>query len=188
MELKGRLLDIARDIRSGEFRISISVKEIPSSIDELMERDLAISLKRWREKRSMTANAYYWVLVAKISSMLGTSQAVVHNWLLRGYGQLEMVDGQIISIMLPDTEEAADRIMAADTYHLRPTDYTEIRKGRTVREYHVLKGSSLYDTKEMATLIDGAVIEAKDLGIETLPPVEIERMLGEYEKHRSDGR
>ena len=41
-------------------------------------------------------------------------------------------------------------------------------------------GSSTYNTKEMSVLIDGTVYEAKELGIETLPPDELERMKIEW--------
>ena len=41
-------------------------------------------------------------------------------------------------------------------------------------------GSSTYNTKEMSVLIDGIVYEAKELGIETLPPDELERMKVEW--------
>ena len=37
-------------------------------------------------------------------------------------------------------------------------------------------GSSTYNTKEMSVLIDGVVSEAKEMGIETLSPAELERM------------
>jgi hypothetical protein len=41
----------------------------------------------------------------------------------------------------------------------------------------MIKGSSEYDTKEMSRFIDGIVAEAKELGIETLPPAELETMM-----------
>ena len=37
-------------------------------------------------------------------------------------------------------------------------------------------GSSTYDTKEMSVLIDGVVSECQELGIETLPPAELQRI------------
>jgi hypothetical protein len=40
----------------------------------------------------------------------------------------------------------------------------------------VYKGSSEYDSREMAVLIDGIISEAKEMGIETLPPREVERL------------
>ena len=48
------------------------------------------------------------------------------------------------------------------------------------RTYMMLRGSSDYDTREMSELIDGTVSEAKQMGIETLPPHEIERMKKEW--------
>ena len=42
--------------------------------------------------------------------------------------------------------------------------------------YLMIKGTSEYDTAEMAKFIDMAVSEAKELGIETLTPDELERM------------
>ena len=50
------------------------------------------------------------------------------------------------------------------------------------RTYIMLRGSSSYDTKEMARLIDGLVSECKEVGIETLPPDEVERMMAAYKK------
>ena len=52
------------------------------------------------------------------------------------------------------------------------------------RTYIMLKGSSAYDTQEMSVLIEGLVSECKELGIETLPPDEIKRMLMTYEANR----
>ena len=46
----------------------------------------------------------------------------------------------------------------------------------------MLKGSSEYDTKEMSHLIDGLVSECKEMGIETLPPEELERMMAAYDR------
>lgn len=40
----------------------------------------------------------------------------------------------------------------------------------------MIKGTSEYDTKEMSVFIDGVVSEAKELGIQTETPEEIERL------------
>jgi hypothetical protein len=44
----------------------------------------------------------------------------------------------------------------------------------------MIKGSSEYDTAEMSKFIDELVLEAKNQGIETLPPAELERMTKEW--------
>lgn len=50
-------------------------------------------------------------------------------------------------------------------------------------------GSSTYDTKQMARLIDLVVEDCKQQGIETLPPEELERMALEWrqDEERNEG-
>lgn len=177
MDLKGRLIDIVKDWLTGEFKITFGMLSVPSGIDDFRDKDLRISLKKWSEKRSLTANAYYWVLVGKIAEKIEASQAAVHNILLRRYGQLEYIDDVMVTILIPDTEEAEEKALNAETYHIKPTSHTRVgNNGVVFRLYRMLKGSSEYDSKEMATLIDGAVAEAKHMGIETLPEDELRRM------------
>lgn len=189
MDLRGRLIDITKDLLSGEFRITIGVYQIPSGIDALREGILRISLKKWREKRSLTANAYYWTLVTKIADEINRSQIEVHNLLLRRYGTIEVLDGTVVTMMIPDTDEAEQKTLMAETYHVKPTSKTKIgTDGRTYRAYVMIKGSSDYDSKEMSRLISGTAQDAKEIGIEILPKEELERIMQAYEKHCANKR
>lgn len=183
LELRGRLIDIVQDIRNKTFRITFEVMQIPKGIDALRDIAIRISLKKWRDKRSITANAYYWVLVEKIAAHVTQPQAVVHNLLLRQYGVLDIVGGDTMTVFVPDTEEAANEVLRKENYHLRPTSHViDGKKGR-LRAYRIMLGSSYYDSKQFSTLLDGTIEECKDMGIETLPEDEIRRMLDDYEKH-----
>ena len=48
---------------------------------------------------------------------------------------------------------------------------------KTVRLYY---GSSTYDSKQMARLIDEVIVYCKDFDIEYLPPDELERMMQQW--------
>ena len=184
MKMRGRLKDIMQDVRNGGFDISFHVQAVPSGVETLREdTDLAITLAKWREQRSLSANAYYWVIIGKISEITGYSNAAVHNLLLRRYGEVETIDGELITTFIPDTDEAAKDVLNKEIYHLKPTSYTKQGKNGTFRAYVLLKGSSDFDTKEMSRLIDGAIEEAKDLGIDTVSTEEVKRMMEDYEKH-----
>lgn len=184
MKLRGRLVDIVRDLLTGVFRITFEVRTIPSGIDALREEDLSLNITKWRDRRSITANAYYWVIVAKIADAINTPQPVVHNMLLRRYGVLDTIDGETMTVFIPDTDEAEEQALNDELRHMRPTSHTKAGKdGRMWRAYRLIKGSSKYDTKEFSTLLDGAVSEAKEMGLETLPEEELERMMSDYEKH-----
>lgn len=182
-ELRGRLIDIVQDVRNKVFRITFEVMQIPRGIDAFMDIPLRISMKHWRNNRSISANAYYWVLVGKIADTIKRPQSVVHNVLLRQYGVLDIVDGESLTVFIPDTDEAENEVLKKETYHLRPTSKTVEGKNGRLRAYRIMLGSSYYDTKQFSTLLDGAIQECKDMGIETLPEDEIRRMMEDYAKH-----
>ena len=54
--------------------------------------------------------------------------------------------------------------------------------GKEFTHYRIYKGSSEYDTREMAILIDGIVQECKEQNIETLPPEEIEMLKNQWKQ------
>ena len=187
MELKGKLRDIVRDVRTGAYQITLEVVEIPPGVDRLPE-DLRINLTRWTNKRSLTANAYYWVLVTKLARVMHRSTSWIHNWLLCRYGQPEIIDGMIAYVTIKETAAAQLDVLESEEYHLKATSYVYVdHNGNKVREYAMMKHTKEYDTEEMAQLIDGAVDEAKAVGIETLPSTELERMMQDYEEHYHAG-
>ena len=53
-----------------------------------------------------------------------------------------------------------------------------IENGKTFVKYLIYKETHTLDSSEMARLIDGTISEAKQLGIETLTPDEIENLKG----------
>lgn len=139
-----------------------------------------------KEKRTLTQNSYYWVLLEKVAGALKMSKPELHNRLLRDYSVLLRVCGEAVAVFLPDTENAEEEALRATAYHVRPTSVVmEGRKG-TLRQYVMLKGSHELDTKEMSVLLDGLIQEAKQLGIETMTPAELERLRA-YETQKDKG-
>lgn len=130
-----------------------------------------------RQKRSLNQNAYYWQLLSKVADKLRISKSKLHNDMLRHFGQRMEVDGKPVVVYLPDTEEAENTAMESDTVHLKQTSSTlEGNNGNTYRAYVMMRGSHDYISSEMAVLVSGIVQEAKQLGIETLTPMELEQM------------
>lgn len=158
-----------RDHQLKKWLITFETEELPK-YDELKDSDLDIEVKAYRKKRSLNANAYFHVLAGKIAEATGQSHTEAHNHLIAEYGQM---DAEVQNIIMDD-EIPYQKL---ETLHLRPTTATRLMdNGKLYRVYYVMRGSHTYDTKEMARLIDGTVSEAKELGIETLTPDELERM------------
>ena len=189
MEAKGKILDIARDWKTGNTRIYLEINgDYREEAERLKDDYISAKIIRHREKRSLDANAYYWVLAGKLARALKITNAAMHNILIRRYGVCEIVDGKMIYLVLPDTDEAENRALEAETYHIRPTAEVKAGKDGNYRTYVMMRGSSAYNTAEMARLIEGAVSECRELGIETLTPEELERMMAAYEKKHSPER
>ena len=127
------------------------------------DRDKTFEIKEHKEKRSLTANAYAWSLIGKIADALRTSKDEVYLDMLKRYGQSEMVS-------------VVSSIDVTGYFKYYEPIATTMLQGKEFTHYKIFKGSSEYDSREMAVLIDGIVSEAKELDIETLPPDEVERL------------
>ena len=121
-------------------------------------------LTEHKNRRSLDANAYLWVLIGKIADKLRLSKDAVYLDMLKAYGQ-----GGVAKI--PHT--CAEDFQRAFPYHEKHESLPDEEKAGY---YRFWVGSSQYDTQEMSILIDGVVQEAKALEIETATPEELARM------------
>lgn len=139
---------------------------------------IKLKVTEYKAKRSLDANAYYWLLIGKLSKALNISTSYCHNVMLRRYGVLEMFDDKPVYLMIQDTDEASRKADEAETYHIKPTsNVREGNDGKMYRTYMMLKGSHEYDTAEMATLIAGIRSECINVGIPVETPDEIASLL-----------
>lgn len=127
------------------------------------DREKTFEVKPYHPKRSLNANAFCWHLCNEMANVLRTSKDEVYQEMLKRYGQ-----SKVISVL---SEIDISRFVKY---------YEEIGKGhvegKEFTHYRCFIGSSEYDSREMAILIDGIVDEAKELGIDTLPTTAVERM------------
>ncbi len=175
MKCTGRLKDISIDFFTRKTVLSLEVNEdVTGEYDKLKDKDkLAIEVKQWRRKRSLDANAYFHVLVGKIADELRISKARCKNILIGRYGQPEVLDNEEEAVI--KTNVPPERMMEQEYLHCRAIGSVD-ENGKEIIFYKIYRGSHTYDTREMSILIDGTVQEAKDLGVETMTPDQIEEM------------
>lgn len=176
MNLTGTITSVLKDF-NGKVVVSLTIEENVSDMSVLSGKKLDIKLTPHREKRSLDANAYFHVLVDKIRGKTGYSFSRVKNELITSYGQIEYLDSQQVVIK---TNIQPDQMVEQETLHCKPIR-VEIQNDKEVYFYRVYRGSHTYNTAEMSRLIDGTVQEAKDLGIETMTPAQIERIMSLWE-------
>lgn len=132
-------------------------------------------LREHREKRTLSQNAYFHVLVGKIADALtGNGVAItktsVKNQLIADYGQLSQTFRTVTLRADIDWREL-------EYLHLKPSSQmVKTADGNYMPVYMVMRGTHECNTKEMAALLDGTIQEAKQLDIETLTPRELEEI------------
>ena len=166
-ELTGKLNGATfRDLLTGKITVMLELNEqgtAQNMIDELTLQKLSIKIDKYREKRSLNANAYAWLLIGKIGNSTRASKEEVYFKMLKDYGQSDLVSVLAhipVEHYFKYYEEAGESTL----------------NGKLFKHYRVYKGSSEFDTREMSIFIDGIVSEAKNLGIETMTPNEIAKM------------
>lgn len=173
---------IARLIESGRSETGRAYMrlEVDGDVDlTLQGKDLDLDLKPHREKRSLDANAYYYVLLSKMAEKLQTSVNELHNMTLSRYGYPEIYENALVTMALR-ADIDPNRL---EGIHLKSTGHiTTNSKGTDFMNYVVMRGSHTFNTLEMSHLIDGVISEAKELGIDTITPAEKERMMALWEK------
>lgn len=164
-----KIFDLKRSTTPGVQTVTFKtndVHELDMMIARMFDKPLQVKFMPQRAKRSLNANNYHYALCGKIAEVLGSTTDEIHKMLMADYGT-------------PETDEAGKTyfsLMKEPHGYCKATGHFEDRKDGRYQWFVIIKPSHLYNTQEMARLIDGTVYEAKALEIETMPPAELERM------------
>lgn len=145
-------------------------------ITHLMDADKEViwDLTLHKKKRSLSSNNYYWNLLEQLAVKMKTPKMKLHNLYLRQVGQVEKIGGKPIFMLLPDDDITEEQVLNASTYHLMPRRETkEGTDGKRYRWYCMIKGSSDFNVEQMNMLVDLAVQDAVEQGINVLTPDEL---------------
>lgn len=120
-------------------------------------------IKEKKQKRSLTANSYYWTLINQLSTIMRTSADECHLLMLKRYGQYEVIS-VLSEISLQGYFKYFEEIGHGTV------------QGKDFTHYKIYKGSSQMDSKEFSVLLDGVISECEQVGIPTLTPSEIAKL------------
>lgn len=142
-----------------------------------------VEIKQYRKGRSLDANAYFHLLCGKIAEKQNLGLDEVKVSLVCEYGTVARDDdGEMVGFKLPSS------VNVHTIYKYVKCFDTRIENGKEFNCYIVFKRTRDLNTKEMSRLIEGAVYEAKELGIETLTPEELARMSIKWGKANNGGK
>lgn len=166
-ELTGKLKGVSVSYETGKPLVTIEVNEVQDALDMYDEHadteKLSIKIDKYRQGRSLNANRYAWKLITEIGNVTRASKEEVYFKMLKEYGQVEVIS---VEARVPISE------------YIKYFEYwgESTLKGKLFKHYKIYKGSSEFDTREMAIFIDGIIDEAKALNIQTETPEQIEKM------------
>jgi len=147
--------------------------ELMNILPELKDKPYICEIKPYRKRRSLDANAYFHVLVDKISKATNRSSEDIKTQLVFDYGTIARDERGLKA----GFKALKDIPMTQFFKYAKPIGEC-IENGKTFVKYLIYKETHTLDSAEMATLIDGTIEEAKQLGIETLTPIELENLKG----------
>lgn len=172
MELTAKLNRLEQTFKGVFLIFEIQERDLAQQcVDELSDKELTVTVKRKVKRRSLSANAYAWKLIGLISDKLRNSKEETYIEMLKRYGQiLEDEKGQPLVFSVRSDIDVTSLYKYIDIIGHGNVN------GKPFTHYRALKGTSEFTTEEMSIFIDGVISEAKELGIETLPPEELARM------------
>jgi hypothetical protein len=168
MKLQGKLADVSIDFATRKTKITFLINNNITSLEEIENVELLdIEAKKHREKRSLDANAYCWVLLGKLAEKMDMKSEEIYKMEIKDIGVYEV---------LPIRNEAIQKFIEAWQKNGIGWVCEEIGKSKlqgytNIKAYY---GSSTYDNKQMSRLIDSIVEDCKLQGIPTDTPEQIE--------------
>lgn len=164
--MTGQIESISRTF-GGKGHVTVSLRWDDSEmqrLEVLKGQDVEITIKAKSKRRSLTANAYFWVLVGKLAERLGIPKEEIYLEQIKRVGVFQPMAINV---------EAFETFKTAWGNNGLGFMVDELGEKDGLMEFLAYYGSSTYSTKQMARLIDSTVEECKVQGIETMTPEEL---------------
>lgn len=147
-------------------------------VRNMQQKLYVLTVKVFRKKRSLDANAMAWSLINQIADVLRIPPVEVYRQAIQDIaGNNEII---------PIKEEAVEQFKQAWSCHGIGWICKDMGKSKLkgYRNLIVYYGSSVYDSRQMSNLIDHLVQDCKALGIEVISERERSLLIEEWEAKR----
>lgn len=176
------IFEVAKVIMDGEISylcLGIPYRDARKFVGEMKPKKYVAEIKEYREKRSLDANAYCWVLIGKLAAKLSMPKAPITPEDVYRRAIRDVGDNYEVTPIRDDAVERWKAIWSSNGIGWICEDLgpSKIEGYTNVRNYY---GSSVYDTAQMARLIDIVIEACKENGIETMTPAELARLTEEW--------
>lgn len=169
-ELKAEIKGLTFDLDGNQTLVLGLYGDGRTVYEAYKDKMLTVSVKEYRKKRSLDANAYFWALCDRLAQHLKIPKEDIYKGYIRDVG-----GNSYISPVLLTEKDKAIRFWESRGLGWFCED-TETSKLPGCTNLIFYAGSSTFDTAQMSRLIDNIVQDCKAVGIETLTPEELARL------------
>ena len=174
MRATGRIVGANIDFKTGKPVLMLEINErgdFEQIVDDLKDKDkLTIEIKQYKERRSLDANAYFFVLADKLAEKLNTTKEEIYRNAIKDIGGVS----ETVCVKNAAVERLCEGWLRNGLGWQADTFPSKIEGCTNVILYY---GSSTYDTAQMSRLIEHIVQDCHAVGIETRTPSEIANLL-----------
>lgn len=179
MKLKGSIKDISLNYVTHKPLITLQITNqidiLNDEFNKLKEEELLdIELEKHREIRGLQANSYFHVLINKLARYYNVSDDDMKIKMNLQYGTIATDENEkVIGCKLPKGTDMK-------LFYPYARWYKEDADGCDC--YLFYKRTHTLNSLEFSKLLNGVIMECKDVGIKTIDEIELERMMKDYDK------
>ena len=144
-------------------------EQIKQELENIKDNKKLYRFEPYKEKRSNKANKYFWELLGQLCLEMGLDTIEEYKKRVRQLGVFRYWE-------IDKDNVATFNKMWSDNGIAWFTDVVDIAENGKIG-INAYYGSSSYNSKQMAKLIDGVVQDCKSIGIETETPENIKSLL-----------
>lgn len=177
MNIRGTVKSLSVNYGGGTYLLTVEMTEgNAAEVEKLLGADLSIDMKQWRARRSNTANGLLWHCIGIIAAaQLGEQKRTpweIYLSLLRRYGQYTLVSVKAEAVgAFQKTYRECEEV--GRKYDANGCEWVDLL---------CYFGSSNYDSREFAILLDGCIDDMRQAGLETPTSEEMRRVLEKLNK------
>lgn len=150
------------------------ITELASYIDGLKDnKDYTLTVKEKKEKRSLSANNYFWVMVDQLAEKLNIGKTDIYRSYVKEIGG----NNDIVCCINQAVDSLVDAWQSRGLGWLAECENSKIQGCTNVRLYY---GSSTYNKEQMSRLINLAKQDCIENDIPTWDEDELQRLCEEW--------
>lgn len=157
--------------------------ECADQINKLCEHESPknVEIKKHSGDRSLSANAYSWVLIDQMAKKLTIPKGDMYVKMIKRYGKFESIILKSVAVETFIRNWDLANTEVEHTESLCEVTNGWVKNGTKWVEINCHYGSSTYDKSEFSIYVNGVVSDCEILEIQTMTPQEINGLMANYE-------